>query len=402
MNDEKPRIDSSAPDSDRLAGSVAPLVERLRQRIAESGPVTFAEFMAVALYDPDHGYYRRSERRPGRGGDFLTAPEATPLFGITLARQIAECWERLGSPEAFTIREYGAGIGGLAYDILAGLSEASPGAFEAVEYRLVDVNDAQLAGALDAMTEVGLGEKVSAERVDGTPLPPIIGVVLANEVADAIPAHQFIQTYEGVREILVDWRDGWFVDVEGTVSPEAGEALGAVLREVTFSPGERFEVSPQAGAWFVHASRSLERGYALIIDYGYPVAELYAPSRRSGLIRAYFEHTVTDQPYLRVGNQDLTTHVDFTALERAGVSAGMVPAGLTTQADLLAALGLGEFLVEMQRDPEMTMDRYLASQAAVLRLIDPGGLGRFRVLAMGKKVPVDPPLRGFKAPAGIF
>jgi len=395
-------FDGTPPDPARLAESVAPLVERLRERIAAAGPITFAEFMGTALYDADHGYYRRRERRPGRGGDFLTAPEATPLFGITLARQIAECWERLGSPERFTIREYGAGIGGLAYDILAGLSDASPEAFAAAEYRLVDVNDAQLADALDVMADVGLGAKVSAELAEGRPLEPITGVNLANEVADAIPAHRFTRTETGVREILGGWRDGWFVDVEGPVSDEAGESLAAVLGDVAFLPGDRFEVSPQAGAWFAGAAASLERGYALIIDYGYPVTELYAPSRRSGLIRAYFEHTVTDQPYLRVGNQDLTTHVDFTALERAGAAAGLTPAGFTTQGDLLAALGLGEFLVTMQSDPEMTLDQYLATQAAVLRLIDPGGLGRFRVLAMAKNAPVEPPLRGFGPPRGIF
>ncbi|MCC6703508.1 MAG: SAM-dependent methyltransferase [Thermomicrobiales bacterium] len=402
LNETTNWFDDTAPDPDRLAESVAPLVERLRERIAEAGPITFAEFMGTALYDGEHGYYRRHERRPGRGGDFLTAPEATPLFGITLARQIAECWERLGSPERFTIREYGAGIGGLAYDILAGLSDASPEAFAASDYRLVDVNDAQLAGALDAMAEVGLGAKVSAELADGQPLEPITGVVLANEVADAIPAHRFIQTEDGVREMLVGWRDGWFVDVEGSVSEAAAAPLQAVLEEVAFSPGDRFEVSPQAGAWFAEAAKGLERGYALIIDYGYPVAELYAPSRRAGLIRGYFEHTVTDEPYRRVGSQDLTTHVDFTALERAGMTAGLTLAGLTTQADLLAALGLGEFLVAMQRDSEMTLEQYLATQAAVLRLIDPGGLGRFRVLAMARNAPVEPPLRGFEPPKGIF
>jgi SAM-dependent MidA family methyltransferase len=378
-------------------------VEQLRARIAASGPITFAAFMEVALYDPDHGYYRRPERRPGRGGDFLTAPEATPLFGITLARQMADCWERLGSPDRFTIREYGAGIGGLAYDILAGLSEASPGAFEAVEYRLVDVNDAQLAGAIDAMTEVGLGGKVSAELArDDEPLGPITGVMLANEVADALPVHRLIQTEAGIRELLVGWQDGWFADIEGEVSDDAEESIAQVLPVVDFRPGDRFDVSPAGSSWFKQAAGSLERGYAVIIDYGYPVTELYAPSRRSGLVRGYFEHSVTDDPYLRVGEQDLTSHVDFTALERAGQAAGLVSAGLTTQADLLVALGLGEFLVGMQRDPEMTMDRYLAAQAAVLRLIDPGGLGRFRVLAMASNAPVDPPLRGFRASSGLF
>src|SRR3954454_11591302 len=118
-------FDSSEPNPDRLAGSSALIVERLRDESARSGAITFARFMDVALYDPEDGYYRAAGRRPGRGGDFLTAPEATPLFGITIARQIADCWERLGSPAQFVLREYGASVGGFAYDILAGLSEAS-------------------------------------------------------------------------------------------------------------------------------------------------------------------------------------------------------------------------------------------------------------------------------------
>ena len=402
LQSEQWEFDGTAPDPERLAESVRPLVERLRQRIAGSGPITFAEFMSAALYDPDHGYYRRAERRPGRGGDFLTAPEATPLFGITLARQIAECWERLGSPERFTIREYGAGIGGLAYDILAGLSEASPAAFEAVDYRLVDVNETQLAGALDAMSEVGLGRKVSAELADGSTLEPITGVVLANEVADAIPVHRLIMTDAGVRERLVGWSDGWFADVVGPLSDPARVAAGLIANQIEFEPGDLFEVAPAAAEWFAGAADSLERGFALIIDYGYEMDELYAPSRRTGLVRGYAAHTVTDDPYRRVGEQDLTAHVDFTALARAGESAGLALAGLTTQADLLVALGLGEFMVEMQRDPEMTMDRYLAAQAAVLRLIDPGGLGRFRVLAMARNAPTDHPLRGFTPVHGLF
>jgi SAM-dependent MidA family methyltransferase len=394
--------DGTAPDPKRLALSAAPLVMRLRQQIADAGPITFAEFMSAALYDPDDGYYQRGERRPGRGGDFLTSPEATPLFGITIARQIAECWERLGSPEQFVVREYGAGIGGLAYDILAGLSEASADAFAAVEYRLVDVNIAQLEGALAAMTEVGLGAKVVAELANGEALEPITGVILANEVADAMPVHRLVQRESGVQEIRVGWRDGWFADVEGEVSNESALAVMRVTEAVTFHPGDRFDVSPAADAWFADAAAALDRGYAFVIDYGYPVEELWAPVRRTGLVRGYYEHTVTDDPYLRVGEQDLTGHVDFSALERVGRRAGMMPAGLTTQADLLVALGLGEFMVSMQRDPEMTMDRYLAAQAAVMRLIDPGGLGRFRVMAMAKQAPAEPALRGFKPLSGLF
>jgi SAM-dependent MidA family methyltransferase len=398
-------FDSSEPNPELLAGSSPLIVARLRDEIAASEPITFARFMDVALYDPEDGYYRAAERRPGRSGDFLTAPEATPLFGISIARQIADCWERLGSPAQFVLREYGAGVGGFAYDILAGLSEASPGAFAAIEYRLVDVNEAVLGDALAAMSQVGLSEKVEAELAEsGVALEPIEGVVLANEVADALPVHRLVWRDGEPRELLVGWRDGWFAEFEGSCSAEALQSVEQLLAndEVGFSDGDRFEVSPAAANWFRQSVEALRRGYSLTIDYGYPAVELYRAHRLEGTVRGYAGHTVTDDPFLRVGRQDLTAHIDFSALIRAGETAGMRLAGLTTQGDFLAALGLGQHLVAMQQEPGITMEQYLAAQAAVLRLIDPAGLGRFRVLAMAKDAPIEPPLHGFKALSGLF
>lgn len=395
-------FDGSPIDPDRLTESVPALVELLRDEIAAQGVITFARFMEQALYAPGLGYYQTPERRPGRGGDFLTAPEATPLFGITVARQIAECWERLGQPERFVVREYGAGIGGLAYDILAGLSEASPGAFEAVEYRLVEISEERIGPALAAMAQVGLDDKVEAELA-GDALEPIIGVAIANEVADALPVHRLVWRDGELRERFAGWRDGWFGDLEGALSAEATEmarAIPAIVGELR--DGDRFEVSPAASSWMRDVAAGIARGFAFVIDYGYPAAELYAPARRDGLVRGYAGHTVTDDPYLRVGKQDLTAHVDFDALIAAALQGGMTKAGLTTQAEFLSALGMGDLLVAMQQDPEMTLEQYLAAQAAVLRLIDPGGLGRFRVLAMGKNVSIVPPLRGFRALSGLF
>jgi SAM-dependent MidA family methyltransferase len=395
-------FDDSPPTPDLLAGSNAWLVALIRDEIVADGAIHFARFMELALYAPGLGYYQTPERRPGRGGDFLTAPEATPLFGITIARQIADCWELLGRPERFIIREYGAGIGGLAYDILAGLSEASPGAFAAAEYRLVEISEERIAPALAAMHEAGLSEKVEAELA-GDALEAIEGVAIANEVADALPVHRLIWRNGELHELWVGWRDGWFADVEGPLSAEAVDAA-AHVRTVIASPedGDRFDVSPAAMDWMRLVGAGLRRGFAFVIDYGYRARELYEPARRDGLVRGYAEHTVTDNPYLRVGTQDLTAHVDFDALTRSGEEAGMELAGLTTQGEFLSALGMGELLVAIQQDPEMTLEQYLAAQAAVLRLIDPGGLGRFRVLAMTKGIELGQPLRGFRQLSGLF
>jgi len=405
---------------DVLAGGEAPLppgpaatdlgnpalVDAIRAEMAAAGGrITFARFMELALYHPEHGYYLAPARRPGRGGDFLTAPETHPFFGLTVARQLAECWERLGKPERWVVREYGAGVGGFAYDLIAGLHDEAPAAAAALRYRLVEPNPHRRTQALAAMAEVGLGEVVSAEPA-GDP-EPIVGVALANEVADALPVHRLVWrggAADGeLGERYVVWAGDRFGEAEGELSPAAA-AFGpaARLRAAGVAPaaGDVIEISPAAAAWFAAVARGVGRGYALVIDYGYDTGELYRGHRLGGTLRAYRRHTVSDDPYRRVGEQDLTAHVDFGALRAAAEAAGMRFGGLTTQAAFLTALGLGERLVRLQTEPGVTAEEYLAARAAVFRLIDPGGMGRFGVLAMARGAPVEPPLRGFAPGVG--
>jgi SAM-dependent MidA family methyltransferase len=183
-----------------------------------------------------------------------------------------------------------------------------------------------------------------------------------------------------------------------------GEELWARLagEGVVLSEGDLVDASPAAARWFGSVARGVGRGYAIVIDYGYPAAELYRSHRLRGTVRAYAGHTVSDDPFRRVGRQDLTAHVDFTALQRAGEEAGLTFAGLTTQGAFLASLGLGDVLLDLQRDPATTPADYYAAQAAVHRLIDPGGLGRFRVLLMVRDAPTTPPLRGLTIPPPPF
>jgi SAM-dependent MidA family methyltransferase len=157
-------------------------------------------------------------------------------------------------------------------------------------------------------------------------------------------------------------------------------------------------VSPAAAAWAGQLARRLERGYAFVIDYGYPAPELYAGHRLGGLLRVYREHEVTDSPYDAVGEQDLTAHVDFSLLSEAAAMTEMAEIGLAAQSDFLANAGLGQLLVNLQQDPTTAVDEYYRAQAAVFRLIDPGGMGRFRVLGLAKGVSLEPPLQGFAGP----
>jgi SAM-dependent MidA family methyltransferase len=392
---------SPAGDSDHVSDRGNPdLIAVIRADIdAAGGRIPFARFMELALYHPEWGYYLSPLRRPGRPGDFLTAPETHPFFGITLARQIAECWERLDRPDPYVVREYGSGIGALAWDVIAGLSEEAPECRAALQYRLVETNPYRLAQSLAGFAEGGLGDVVRGEEIPpGVNPEPVTGVVIANEVADALPVHRLIWRDGRLREGWVIWADDGFAEEEDDLSPAAAAAdPEGMLREngITLDEGDRIEISPAAAAWFAAAARGLRRGYAIVIDYGYPATELYRAHRLAGTVRAHRGHTVSDDPFAHVGEQDLTAHVDFSALRRAGEETGLICAGQTNQGAFLASLEMGDLLVALGKDPQTALPEYLAAQAAILRLIDPGGMGRFGVLIMAREAPVCPPLKGF-------
>lgn len=374
-----------------------PLVSIIRDAIQGSPgqAITLARYMALALYHPEYGYYQRSQLGPGRTGDFLTSPEASPYFGLTVARQLIEVWDRLGQPDSWEIREYGAGTGVLAYDILAGITHDAPEAIAGLTYRLVESNAHRRSEALAAMTEAGLAGTVRiSDPID--PLPPFMGVLLGNEVADAFPAHRLIVRNGQLRECFVTSDGDGFAWVEKDRSLEVSSLpeIEAIAR--TLPDGAVLEVSPAAATWFASAATMLERGLALIIDYGYPAEKLYSQHRLEGTLRAYRDQQVTDDPFIDPGAVDLTTHVDFTALERAGARVGLVPAGFTNQGDFLSQLGMGMFLVDLQKEPDITTEDYLSAKAAVFRLIEPGGLGRFGVLGMARGLDLEPPLTGFR------
>ncbi|MDQ3043788.1 MAG: SAM-dependent methyltransferase, partial [Chloroflexota bacterium] len=346
------------PQSPRSPANPA-LITAIRAAIeAAGGKLTFAHFMELALYHPRYGYYQRAKRGPGRCGDFITSPEVHPFFGFALARQAAACWERLDRPAGFTVREYGAGSGGLAYDILAGLSVEAPALFATIRYELIEPNRHRREEAIAAMSAAGQGlvDKVRAvpPPAPGESLPPIVGMVLANEVADALPVHRLVWRDDALRERFVVWSatHGDFADEIGPLSAEiaARDVPGYLASQgVRLGEGDAIEVCPAAVRWVHDLAAGLASGYALIIDYGYCAKDLYRAHRLAGTLRGHYEHTVTDNPYLSVGERDLTAHVDFTALREAGEAAGLTAVGLTTQADFLAALGMGDFLVEMQR-----------------------------------------------------
>jgi SAM-dependent MidA family methyltransferase len=378
------------------------LVTRIASEIAAGGPMTFARFMELALYDSDHGYYSSAEARPTRTGDFLTAPELDPIFGRALARQVAEVHERLGRPRPFTIREYGAGSGALATSVLDGLDRDAPALAADIRYEPVEHNRHRLAELRDRLATEG-------RREPATPDGRMTGVVIANEFLDALPVHRVVGADPtdptgarvGLLELYVDSRAGELVEVAG---PPSTDALAARLEDdgVRLAPGQRAEIRLDDAAWVADVGRDLDAGVAIVIDYALPAIELYAASRPDGTLLAYLAQLAHTDPFRSIGRQDLTAHVDATALRRAAADARLDLLGETSQAEFLVGNGL-EALVEEERSaPATDLARWTALRAAVARLLDPRAMGAFRVFVLARGLAPDPPLRGlaFRLPGG--
>jgi SAM-dependent MidA family methyltransferase len=371
-------------------GDEPALLEAIRDEIRAGGPMTFARFMDLALYHPTLGYYTRGDG-PGREADFLTAPEAHPIFGWAIARQLEEVWDRLGRPERFTVREHGAGTGALVAGIVDGLSRAGSPLRGTLRYRVVERSPARLAQVRARLAALGADAASLLEPDDGA---PIVGAVLANEVLDALPVHAVEGGPDGeLLERFVtlgdDGRPTW------TSGPPSTPALRARLATegVQLAPGQRAEICLDVDRWVGEAAAGLGRGLLLVIDYGHPATALYAASRGS-LLRAYRGHRVHDDPFVNLGRQDLTAHVDLSAVERAAAATGLVHLGTTRQAAFLAGLGAGELLVGLQTEPATTLEAYLAARSALYRMLDPTATGAFAVLLFGRGLAADPPLAG--------
>lgn len=386
----RPEIRREAPADLSDVGEDAGLAARIRDEIRGSGPMPFARFMELALYDPAGGYYRADAARPGRGGDFLTAPELHPIFGESLARAVAQAWDRLGRPEPFVVVEHGAGEGALAVPLLGALPAP-------IRYRPVDVDARRLERLRERLATAGLVDRLDSESTE----TPFDGVVLANEVLDALPVHRVRQAGPDLRELAVDiGPDEAFVEVQiPPTTPALAERLAA--EGIELADGQTAEICLALDDWIARASAPLRRGLLILIDYGAPATELYDPvRRRDGTLRAYVRHQVHADPYRFVGRQDLTAHVDVTAVERASLAAGLTTVGITTQAEALMGLGIEDRLREIQADPATTLEDYALLRSALMRLLDPAAMGKFRVMVFGRHWPDDdvPDILGYRLP----
>lgn len=390
------------PDPEAV-GEDAVLVARLRREIEASGPITFARFMERALYEPGHGYYRRPRPAPGPAGDFLTAPEIHPIFGAALGRLLEQAWTTMGRPSPFVVTEHGAGTGTLAEGLLDGLRTLGSPLLPALRYRPVEIERRRLAALAARLQAAGLDRHLVTDSPGpGTGAAPDteragageIGAVIANEVLDALPVHRVIGRPDGLRELLVGiGPEGVFVPVESELSTP--ELIARLATEaVTLEDGQTTELCLALDSWLGDATRHLAVGVVVLVDYAEEPGALHAPGRRDGTLRAFAGHAVGGDPFRHVGRQDLTATVDLAAVRAAAARTGLEPLGETTQAELLAALGSGDLARSYLAGPGVALEGALRLRSALARLLDPRGMGGYRVLAFGRGLPAGARLEG--------
>jgi SAM-dependent MidA family methyltransferase len=350
--------------------------EFVRARIAEAGgSLSFAEFMQCALYAPGLGYYVAGANKFGAEGDFVTAPEVSPVFGYVLARQCAEVLADVGGG---TILEYGAGSGRLAADILGALDKhnALP-----ARYQIVEVSpDLQQRQAEYLRTKIP--DLVS--RVTWLELPPAHhkGVIIANEVLDALPVERFTMRAGEIKQHRVVTRADAFAIEEGPAPDFLVDSVAALEQALGNSLPANFvsEISVGLSGWVSDLAASLQEGVAFLFDYGVTRREYYAAERSGGWLRCYFRHRAHNDPLILVGIQDITAWVDFNAVADAAVSSGLDIAGYTAQAQYLMSGGLD---AEMREFESLPLESQLELSAQIKTLTLPGEMGeRFKCMAL--------------------
>jgi len=363
------------------------LAERVREAIARAGGwISFSRFMAMALYEPGLGYYSAGTRKLGAAGDFVTAPEVAPVFSRCLAVQCAEILHGLGGGE---VLELGAGSGVMAAAMLAELDrrDALP-----ARYRILDVS-----ADLRERQRATLAQAVPQwlDRVEWLDRLPerFGGVIVANEVLDAMPVERFALRGGEINALGVTWHFGRFEWSETRAPAPLREAVRSLRQQAgdAWPEGYVSEVNLGLGPWFASLGHAVERGVMLFVDYGLPRREFYAPERSDGTLLCHFRHRFHADPFARLGLQDITAWVDFTAVADAGEAAGLALAGYATQAHFLIGNGIGEFVANVA-DLDVVQRVNVSRQAMVLTL--PGEMGeRFKAIALAKGY--DSPLRGF-------
>lgn len=349
-------------------------------QIREKGPIPFSQFMEWCLYHPQYGYYRSEGVKIGKNGDYYTAPSVHPLFGGMVAKQLSQM-AGLISEQRFQVIEMGGGRGFLCQDILEWAKKKAPHFLNRLKYSLLEMNPYLVKEQKERLQPYEKEGKVvwidleTFERKEDR----ITGCILSNELVDAFPVHRVVMVNGQLKEIYVASHHDQFKEVIGEPSdPRIFTYFESI--SIALDEGQKAEVNLRALDWMERVARLLGRGFVLTIDYGYLAEELYAPHRRDGTLLCYYRHQTSDNPYERLGKQDITSHVNFTALINKGQEAGLQFTGLVSQYRFLIALGALQELESLS--DQLSEFEGLKMRLSFLHLIEPEkGMGEvFKVL----------------------
>lgn len=367
---------------------MTPLSDKIASRIQEAGtPITFARFMDMALYDPDHGYYTTGGNR-GRtgessspigmeGGDFYTAPCVSPFFAKSLVRQLQEVDGLLENPPEFTLLEMGPGEGRLIHDVIDEMATQDLGLLSRLTVILVERSPYLCRLQEQALSAYSSRIKIHwISDLDSIDTESFVGVVVSNELVDAFPVHRVRMEPEGLKEIYVNYVDGQFV--EHLDEPSTDELLNTLKAlDVELPDGMTTEINVNAVGWMQQVARVLRRGVVLTIDYGHTSQDYFSPTRKDGTLMCYYRHTVTTNPYERIGEQDMTAHVNFSSLAHIGETAGLTLTGFTNLMHFFMGLGIDEMVAGYAQESDEVK--------AAIELLRPQGMGTtFKVLVQHK------------------
>ena len=397
-----------------VSATAPSLTEIITQQIQDAPErrISFATFMDLALYHPSQGYYAAGDQQLGPSGDFITASHVSRDFGELLAEQLVEMWGRLDYPHPFDLVEMGAGQGLLAGHILEHIATAHPACLQALQYTLIETSPAlqrvQKQRLAPWQTQ---GVAIYWQTLAETPTDCWTGCFFSNELVDAFPVHRVTLTASGLQEQYVSLAfegDRTFTNVLGPLSKPALAdyfvRVGIDLTPPRYPLGYTTEVNLAALDWSATIAARLKRGYVLTIDYGHSARRYYSPQRTEGTLQCYNRHRHHSDPFFDVGHQDITAHVDFTALINQGERHGLQYLGQCPQGLFLMALGLGNRLDQLRTitaTDGTTIQTAIQRRNALQSLINPIGLGQFQVLLQSKGLSPEKyqaPLTGLSTP----
>ena len=364
------------------------ITDRIKNSIHDR--ITFAEYMELVLYHPTQGYYASSSERISQAGDFLTSPHLAADFGEMLAIQLYQIWQILGSPQLFSIVEMGAGQGLLAAQILDYSDRVYPDFFRSIDYVIIETAPAMIVAQKARLPDLPVRWCEWHNLEDRS----IVGCFLSNELIDALPVHQVTVVDRQLQEVYVtsgDKQDLFTETIAELSTPKLAQywQLNKInLLSDRYPDRYRTEVNLVALSWLEQVARKLQRGYTISIDYGYTADRYYNPIRADGTLQCYYQHAYHNNPYLHIGNQDLTAHVDFTAIQNQGELFGLQTVGFVQQGMFLMALGLGERIATISTSGG-DIQSLLRRRQNLHQLIDPMGLGKFGVLIQSQGLTTD-------------